>query len=180
MKKRIIFAFIGLAALSQACGGSDPVPTPLARIKGKWTETKTITNVNITKATPAIALVLLGNSGFSTDTIRPIRVFNFLNEKDVEVTLQQGGQQQTTKGTWKFIDNNQSIEFAGINNAPMLGGTAALPSTFLVKILNPNYSNTLQIESKQTIQGLRLQNIPTLGTVTIDADLKFTIDLKKE
>jgi hypothetical protein len=184
MKKNQIsfFCLLALACIAQACSSSsEPAPSPFSKIKGKWTETKTKTVVEVTKGLPPLLSVLLGGSTFTVDTIRPIRVLNFLTEKDVEVTLRQGTQDQVVKTTWKFVDNNQSIEFANLGTGTTVGGVATGigAGTTVTKIANPNYTTSLTLTTAQTIQNQDFQ-VPNFGNITIDAKLGSTIDLKKE
>jgi hypothetical protein len=181
MKKNQILTLclFALVCLAQACSSSEPAPSPFSKIKGKWTETKTKTVIEVTKGLPPLLSILLGGSTFTVDTIRPIRVLNFLTEKDVEVTLRQGTQEQVVKTTWKFVDNNQSIEFASLGTGTTIGGVAAGNGATVTKIANPNYTTDLTLTNAQTLQNQSFQ-VPNFGNITIDAKLSLTIDLKKE
>jgi hypothetical protein len=173
----IFYAFLLLVL--QACSSSADSPTPLSRLKGRWNETKTKTTITVTRGLPTLLAIALGGSTFSLDTIRPIKALNFISDKEVEVTLRQGTQEQITKANWKFIDNNQSIEFSGLSNTTPVAGTATIPSTFTAKILTPNYSTDLQLEASFTFNNFNFQ-APTVGNLNLDATVKLTIDLKKQ
>jgi hypothetical protein len=184
MKKNQILAFclLALVCITQACSSSsEPAPSPFSKIKGKWTETKTKTVIEVTKGLPPLLTIILGGSTFTVDTIRPIRVLNFLTEKDVEVTLRQGTQEQVFKTTWKFVDNNQSIEFAslGTGAGAGVGGVTLGNGATVTKIVNPNYTTELSLTTSQTLQNQSFQ-VPNFGNITVDAKVGLTIDLKKE
>lgn len=181
MKKNqiLVFCLLALLCIAQACGSSEPAPSPFSKIKGKWTETKTKTVIEVTRGLPPLLSIVLGGSTFTVDTIRPIRVLNFLTEKDVEVTIRQGTQDQIVKTTWKFVDNNQSIEFASLGTGAGVGGVAIGSGATVTKIANPNYTTVLTLTTSQTLQNQSFQ-VPNFGSINIDAKLALTIDLKKE